>query len=82
MKRMPLLKVWRILSGWKVEVAARRNHEARSSLAIRPLPVAVRVDTALKTGTNGFIPASKLIWVSPGREDLPVKTLQTMLLPN
>jgi len=82
MKRMPVLKVWRIPSGWKAEAAARRIHEGRPSLAICPLLVGVRVDTALKTGTNGSIPASKLIWVSAGREGLPVKALQTMLLPN
>ena len=81
-KHVPLLRVWRLFIDWKVEGTGGRRKKILPGHAIRPFPVALRLDTALQTGTRGVIPASKLIWVSPSTQDLPVKALETMLFHN
>ena len=75
------IKVWQGPLGWVVK-APEDGVGRGEELQISPLPVAIRLDTPLNIGTKGFIPASKLIWVSPGRDYLTVKTLEAVLLPN
>lgn len=82
MNRNHILKVWRILLDWKVKGHGGRSQQTLPGHPIRPLPVAVRLDTVLQTGSNGIIPVSKLIWVSPRAHGPPVAALEAMLLHN
>mgnify|MGYP001827170915 CR=1 FL=1 len=81
LKASAILKVWESTSGWKA-IQENGVEEAGLGNRIQPLPIAIRLDTSLDIGTKGFIPASKLIWVSPSRDDLTVKTLEAVLIPN
>lgn len=75
------VKVWTGPMAWKV-LAGRGEGRSEGERKIHPLPIAIRLDTPLTIGTKGFIPASKLIWVSPSRDPLAVKTLEAVLIPN
>ena len=81
LKTSATMKIWKWAQGWKitqgggVEGAGFRSN-------ILGLPITIRLDTSLDIGTKGFIPASKLIWVSPSRDPLAVKTLEAVLIPN
>ncbi|MGW8264740.1 MAG: hypothetical protein ACWGSQ_00120 [Longimicrobiales bacterium] len=82
MKQKHLLKVWRVFLDWKVEGHGGRSQRTLPGHAIRPLPVAVRLDTVLQTGANRTIPVSKLVWVSPSAHGLPVAALEANLVQN
>ncbi len=81
-KQVALVKVWDAPDGWKLEEGLEGGTAGIFGPDIHPLAVAVRVEMGLQTRAKGSVPASKLIWVSPSREDRPVRTLKTVVLPN
>lgn len=52
------------------------------ALDLAPLPVAIRVDTILPMRDRGSMDVSKLVWMSPEREGIQPRRLETMLFPN
>lgn len=82
MNQKHLLKVWRALLDWKVKGPVGRSQRTLPGHVVRPLPVAIRLETVLKTGSNGIIPVSKLTWVSPSADGLPVAALEAILIHN
>lgn len=81
MKTSETKKIWTGAPGWKV-TWKRGSGGPGMAVEVLPLTLAIRLDTPLRTGTRKFFPASKLIWVSPSRDHLAVKTLEAVLFPN
>ena len=75
------IKVRSGLRGWTV-TSMGEQEGGDQKMQIQSFSMAIRLDTPLTTGTKGFIPASKLIWVSSSRDHLAVKTLEAVLIPN
>lgn len=72
-------RVWHSPSASRVAntTAGIRSEPARFD--VQPLDIAIRLDTVIPTRKSEGAPASRVIWMSPGR---PLEALDALILTN
>jgi hypothetical protein len=83
MFRLVLSKVQELLQGPRKSSVTETDGLKAGQLRLVPLPVAVRVDSALPLENRGNLKISRLTWVSPTDEGRPSSgKLQALFYPN
>jgi hypothetical protein len=80
--RLMLMNIQEALEGTREGESGVAEAPGPRAMDLAPLPVAIRVDTALPVSGRGNMNISKLIWLSPEPEGIPPKRLEAMLCPN
>jgi hypothetical protein len=75
-------RVWNSPSVSRVVDTTASMRPELPRLDIQPLGIAIRLDTVIPTRMSEGAPASRLIWMSPGRQGRPVETLKALILTN
>ena len=82
MFRLVLSKVQDLLGGPYSGSLNEENSLEAGQLRLAPLPVGVRVDSALPMGRRGDLQVSRMMWVTPPYGGRPSRRLQALFYPN
>jgi hypothetical protein len=82
MFRLVLSKLQELLQGPRKSSESRKTDVRAGELLLAPLPVAVRVDSALPIGSRGDLQVSRLIWVTAPSDGGPSEKLHALFYPN
>jgi hypothetical protein len=82
MLRLVLSKVQDLLGGPHSGSLNEEDSLEVGQLRLAPLPLAVRVDSALPLGRRGDLQISRMLWVTPPSGGRPSGKLEALFYPN